>query len=257
MLRDANILIQNNKIKPIYQGNVLLGYPQLIDYKYLIIFSMLNMSIMLCNVIFTNRLISVGAYFVLGGTFTSPIFFLLSDIIAEIFGYKIARQVILIGFICQTLFTILCQLIIRAPYPDFWKDQSTYSLIFGPLLWINISSFLAFIISSFINVKIITRWKVLLQGRYFWLRSLGASTISEAFYSLIAIIMMEAGTLPLSNVFNVIILSYLIKVSYAIIFGGPANMLVNYIKRTTKIDVYDDPKIHYLFKQPDTQPSYK
>src|SRR5579872_4011577 len=136
-------------------------------YRYLVFFSMLYMSIMICNVILTNRYVSLNKdIFVLGGTLTSPLIFILGDIVAEIFGYKVAKQMIWCGFACQAIFAIICGLVARAPYPVFFKDYYAYSFIFDQLLYIVMSSFIAFIISSLINIRIITKWKILLQGRY-------------------------------------------------------------------------------------------
>lgn len=212
----------------------------LTGYKYLVFFSMLYMSIMICNAILTDRYISLNEdIFVLGGTFTSPLIFILGDIVAENFGYKLAKQMILSGFVCQVIFAIICGLVVRSPAPDFFKDYFIYYRVFSPLLYIVMSSFIAFIISGLINIHIITRWKVLLQGRYFWLRSLGASTIAEALYSAIAIFMMEIGNISLFNIWKVILTSYIVKLIYSIIFSGPGNLIVNYIKIKAKIDIYD------------------
>lgn len=137
----------------------------------------------------------------------------------------------------------------QAPYPAFFKDYYAYSLIFGQLLYIVMSSFVAYLVSGLINIRIITKWKVLLQGRYFWLRSLGSSTIAEALYSAIAILMMEMGSLPLKNIWQIILVSYLIKVTYSLIFAWPSNLLVNYIKYTAKINVYDYPIHHTPFRK--------
>lgn len=231
------------------------SFNPLAGYRYLIFFSMLYMSIMICNAILTNRYISLSSeLFVLGGTLTSPFIFILGDIIAEIFGYKVAKQIIWCGFACQAIFAIICEVVSRAPYPLFFKDYQAYSLIFGQLLYIVMSSFIAFIISGLINIYIITRWKVLLQGRYFWLRSLGSSTIAEALYSAIAILMMEIGSIPLNNIWKVILISYLIKVTYSVIFAWPGNLIVNYIKSTAKIDVYDYPENYNPFKKNKNEP---
>lgn len=198
------------------------SFGSLVGYKYLVFFSMLYMSIMICNAILTNRYISLSKdNFVLGGTLTSPLIFILGDIVAEIFGYKVAKQMTWCGFACQAIFAIVCGVVARAPYPVFFKDYYSYSLVFGQLLFVIMSSFIAFIISGLININIITRWKVLLQGRYFWLRSLGSSTIAEALYSAIAILMMEIGSIPLATIWKVILISYLIKVTYSIIFAWP------------------------------------
>ena len=226
----------------------------LTGYKYLIFLSMLYMSIMICNVILTNRYISLSKdIFVLGGTLTSPLIFILGDVVAEIFGYKIAKQMIWCGFTCQVIFAIICGLVVRAPYPVFFKNYYVYSFVFNQLLYIVISSFVAFIISNLINIHIITRWKILLKGRYFWLRSLGSSTIAEALYSAIAILMMEIGSISSANIWRVILMSYLIKVTYSIIFAVPGNLIVNYIKNIAKVDIYDYPASYNPFKKNNNQ----
>lgn len=212
-------------------------------YAVLIIVAMLYMSIMLCNAVLTNRYIGNDKLFILGGTLTSPLIFILDDIVAEIYGYKITFCMILSGFASQTIFVIICQLALITPYPSFFQGQDAYLQILGPtLLRIDISGFVAYITANLVNSYLLTKWKVLLKGRKFWLRSLGSSAFSEALYSLIAIIMMEINAIPLHSVFRVIAISYFIKATYSIIFAVPANLLVNYLKNLTGIDVYDFPK---------------
>jgi len=204
---------------------------------------------MLCNTVLTNRYIGSDVLFVLGGTFTSPFLFILDDIIAEIYGYKITQSVILTGFVAQTLFVVICQLVLLAPHPGFFNEQASYNYVLGLLLLrINVSGFIAYIVANVANSYILSRWKVLLKGRYFWLRSLGASTISEALYSLIAILMMEIGSIPNNSILQVVAISFSIKVLYSVVLVGPANLLVNYLKNLTGMDVYDFPKKLTPFK---------
>ncbi len=67
-------------------------------------------------------------------------------------------------------------------------------------------------------------------------------------YSLIAILMMEIGSISNNNILQVVAISFSIKVLYSILLAGPANLLVNYIKRVTGMDVYDFPKKFTPFK---------
>ena len=218
-------------------------------FKVLAFISMLYMSIMLCNAILTNNYIGTDSFFILGGTLTSPFIFILDDIVAEIYGYKITRFMIISGFTAQTIFVLICQLAIIAPHPFFFKEQSAYHYILGPsLLRIDLSGFFAYIVANLINSYILTRWKVLLKGRKFWLRSLGSSAFSEALYSVIAILLMEMNSIPMTNIFKVIAISYGIKLTYSLVFSGPAQIVVNYIKRVTNIDVYDLPTKFTPFK---------
>jgi len=64
-----------------------------------------------------------------------------------------------------------------------------------------------------------------------------------------AIIMMEISLVPLGDVIHVILLSYLIKVCYSIILAAPTNALVNTIKKTANIDVYDVNVTYNPFKK--------
>lgn len=222
------------------QDNAEKSIVNISGYRCLAFFSMAYISLMLFNAILTNRYIGTNSIFVLGGTFTSPFVFLLDNIIAEIYGFKITRSIILFGIIAQTFFILLCQLVLLAPHPDFFTSNPLYEQILGvSLLRIHLSGCAAYIFAMLFNTKVITHWKVLLKGRKFWLRSLGACTISEALYSFVAILLMELQSIPLTNVFKVILLSYTIKMSYNVLLVIPAQIIVYYTRRITKIDVYD------------------
>lgn len=218
-------------------------------YYFIITLCMLYMTIMLCNAILTNRYIGNDSLFILGGTLTSPFVFILDDIIAEIYGYKVARNVIVTGFAAQTVFAIICYMVVQAPHPDFFKDSESYSKILGTSLFrINLSGFAAYITANIVNSYIITRWKILVKGKYFWLRSIGSSTFSEALYTLLAIVMMELNSIPIVDILHVVAISFMIKITYSVVFAVPANLLTNYIKNQTGIDVYEFPQIFTPFK---------
>jgi len=71
------------------------------------------------------------------------------------------------------------------------------------------------------------------------LRSLGASTISEFIFTVLAVFLIQIGKLPLSGILTVIITSYSLKVIYAVLLAFPANLLTIAIKKADGIDVYD------------------
>lgn len=95
-------------------------------YKVLLILSMFYMSIMICNAVLTNRYIGNNTLFVLGGSFTSPLLFVMDDIIAEIYGYSFSRSIILVGFIAQSFFVLVCQFVLHSPSPRFFNHQEAY-----------------------------------------------------------------------------------------------------------------------------------
>lgn len=213
-----------------------------LDFKQtqcLIFFAMIYLGIMISNAVLTGKWISLGKYFVFGGAFVSPLLFILGDIIAEIFGYSVAKKIIWFGFISQTVFALIIQLMLHTPSPSNWYEQHSFSHVLGPLLRIDMSGFLAFMVSGMINIFFITKWKILLKGQFFWLRSIGSSTIAEGCYSALAILMIGFGDLPFSIMLQIIVITYIIKITYSILLAYPGNILVNYIRHKFEIDIYE------------------
>lgn len=209
------------------------------SFNMLILLSMLYLSIMFANAILTNRYIGNDNYFILGGTLTSPLIFMLDNVVAEIYGYKITRNLILFGYIMLTFFVLICQLVLYMPHPNFFKYNEIYNKLLGSsLLRIDISGFTAYVIANLINAYILTRWKKLLMGKYFWLRSFGSSAFSAGIYSLIAIILMEINLVSFNYVIKIVLLSYFIKIIWIIILAYPCNILVYFLKKFTGLDIY-------------------
>lgn len=212
-------------------------------YKFLLFIGMLYMSIMLLNAVLTNRYIGTDSFFLLGGVFVSPFLFILDDIIAEIYGYKLTQMVIFSGFACQTIFVLAAQLVIMAPHPSFFTESHSYDYILGTtLLRIDLSGFVAYFAANLLNTYILTKWKVLTKGRHFWLRSIGSSTFSEAIYSLIAVLLIEIGSIPSKNLIEITLTIYAVKAMTSVVFSVPSQFFVNYIKKRIGIDVYDFPE---------------
>lgn len=107
---------------------------------------------------------------------------------------------------------------------------------------IDLSGFLAYIVANLVNAYILSRWKVLLKGRLFWMRSMASSVFSEALYSFMAILLMEIKSIPINGVLKIIMISFSIKITYSVLLAGPAQFVVNCLKKWTGIDVYEFPK---------------
>lgn len=231
------------------QPNNINSQLNVVGYAYICRLSMIYIAIMLCNAVLTNRYIGTDNFFLLGGTLTSPFIFILDDIIAEVYGFTIAKNIIFSGFAAQCLFVLICYLATIAPSPTFFNKGAYYYEIFGPsLIRITLSGFAAYIIANLINSYVLTKWKILLKGKYFWLRSIGSSSFSEALYTFMAIMLMEINQIPLSDILKVATTSFIIKLTYSVVFAFPANYLVDKIKIKTGIDIYELPKIFTPFK---------
>jgi queuosine precursor transporter len=209
------------------------------QYKCLTALAMFYMTIKLVTVLLIYKIVSFGPITTTASSIIIPLWFLIGDVISEVYGYDIAKKIIWAALIFQFIFAILCVLLIKLPSPVTWAYQSAYHQVLGSLPRIVCSSFIAIASGVFINSYYVSKWKVLLNGRFFWLRSLGASMIGEAIFITIALSMEFIGVVPWQTLVKLIIVSFMIKLVINPIFAIPSSILAAILKRIEKIDIYD------------------
>ena len=80
--------------------------------KLLIPTSMLYLTLMLVCTVLLHKTVQIFNYETTAAALLAPLWFIASDIVAEVYGLKVARQLLWVGIFCQLLFTILCVLLI-------------------------------------------------------------------------------------------------------------------------------------------------
>lgn len=173
------------------------------------------------------------------GAFVLPVSFVIIDIIAEAYGYMNARRIIIYGIIIQGLFCLLCYILLHISSPVTnaqFASPASYQKIFGGLPKIYISTTIASILSSFLNAYLLTRWQFICKGKYFWLRSIGASGIGEGVFTLIAVLLISLGQYSASIIFQFFAISYLAKIITTIICAYPASLILIILRKYEFLD---------------------
>ena len=66
------------------------------------------------------------------GTITFPFAYMLGDVLTEIWGYKTARKVIILTFVCNLLMVVCTQIGVWLPSPDYLDaTANAYNSIFN------------------------------------------------------------------------------------------------------------------------------
>lgn len=94
--------------------------------------------------------------------------------------------------------------------------------------------------SWMLNAFVLTRWKYIVQGKYFWFRSITTSGVCEILFSIISVSLTLLGTVPLQDIPSIVIWSFSLKVIFTVIFSYPVSLVVNWLKREEGVDVYDN-----------------
>ena len=210
------------------------------EFKHIYFIAMLYMTLMILCSLIGSKLIKTPYSVMSGASLVCPFIFLMGDIVAEVYGYKIVMRLFFSGLICKIILILLSYFIINLPSPPNWDHQKSYVFIIGNLPRIYGFSILGMMTSWSLNAFILTRWKYIVKGKYFWIRSILTSGMSEILFTLISVTLTLIGTVPQYDIFGIVIWSILLKILFTIIFSYPVTCTVNWLKRSESVDIYDN-----------------
>ena len=162
----------------------------------------------------------------------------LGDVIAEVYGYNMAKKLIWLSLFLQFVFASLVTIVIHLPNPVYWVGDSSYLLVFGSIIKFVLAGTVANVVSNFMNVYIVSKLKIPFEGKLFWLRSLLSTVISGFFLVVIVIAIGFSGKeLDLAHSLIMFKSTYSVELIYALILVIPAALTAKFLKRVEKVDV--------------------
>lgn len=188
--------------------------------------------------IFLNSLVMHFNYFEVSvSTFLIIAVFLVGDIITEIYGYIVMRKILWATIFNLILFTVIFLLINSLPNTTTWPDPG-YHKILKSIPYVNSAAAVGILCSSFINTYLISKWKILVKGRYFWLRSVSSTAIAALIFTLIGY-SYRVIHLPLHESLNFILTAYAMKLVAEATLSFPCALIARFLKHMENLDVYD------------------
>ena len=179
-----------------------------------------------------DRLVLLPIGYVAATIFIYPFVCVLLDIIAEIYGYKIATKTL---WSCLAMLFILALVLfsfIHLTPPPYMKTyQHAFNVAFHPVLY-NISiAWISIVAGQYINIYIISKLYTLTRGRFFALRSASSSIIGDTVTFVLCIWGFFINDLTYHQIFIITADELFIMFSMAIILSLPATLLVSYLKK--------------------------
>jgi uncharacterized integral membrane protein (TIGR00697 family) len=168
-----------------------------------------------------------------------PISYILGDVLTEVYGYRAARRVIWLGFFCNLLAVVAIYLGQILPAAPFWEAQEAYERILGYAPRLLAASFIAYLVGEFANAIVLAKMKVATNGRWLWSRTIGSTLVGQGLDSLVFIVLAFVGTIPLAALVSAIVTQWLFKSAYEALATPLTYLVVNRLKRSEGLDVYD------------------
>ncbi len=181
------------------------------------------------------KVISIGPLALFdAGTITFPIAYMLSDVLAEIWGYRTAKKVIFLTFACNALMVIFTAIGIILPYPDYMAEvQTAYTTVYTYVPRIVAASLISFLAGDIMNAKILVLMRDRAEnGRHLWMRTIGSSAAGYLIDTVLFVLIAFSGTSPASDLLSMIGVQYIAKLLLEAVLGTPlAYMAIGFIRR--------------------------
>ncbi|MBK7393158.1 MAG: queuosine precursor transporter [Chloracidobacterium sp.] len=216
-------------------------------YKYFDLIMAAFVAVLLCsNLIGVHKVSSVnlplyGEYIFGTGVLFFPLSYLFGDILTEVYGYARSRKVIWAGFGALIFASLMAYIVTSLPAAKTMsaEQQVAVNLIFGQTWRIVIASLTAFWLGEFVNSFVLAKMKLLTNGKYLWMRTIGSTFAGEAVDSLIFYPIAFLGTWSTEQVISVMIGNYFIKVLWEVLATPVTYKIVAFLKRVEHEDFYD------------------
>ena len=159
-----------------------------------------------------------GVEFVISvGMIPFPVTFLLTDLINEFYGHKMARTVTMVGFFMAVLTVSLLYIASVVPYAPFSAiTQQSYENVFLGSFRIFAASLAAYLIAQFTDIGVFRLIKKSTQNRRLWLRATGSTAVSQLIDTCVIQTLAWVGTDTQPHIPNIILTSYAVKLLVAI-----------------------------------------
>jgi hypothetical protein len=195
---------------------------------------------LLISNILASKIIMIGPWSAPAGVLIFPLAYIINDVIVEVWGYAKARLIIWAGFGVNVLAALFFMLAIVMPAAPFYEGQDAFQVILGSSVRIVVASLMAYVVGSFLNAYVMSKFKLMTKGKGFSLRAIASTMVGEGADSMIFISIAFVGIFPLPVILGMIVTQALLKTAYEIIVLPLTILAVKKVKVIEGVDTFDE-----------------
>ncbi len=146
---------------------------------------------------------------------TFPILFVINDILSEIYGFKLTKNIIYLGFIINVVVVVLYQ--VAMIFPSTSPNAPAFAALLSTTPRLFVAGLISYMMGNILNSQVLVK----LKEKYYdllFVRVIVSTIIGETVDSVIFILVSFYGVLPNDLVFTMIGCQIVFKVLYELIF---------------------------------------
>lgn len=221
-------------------------------YFFLILAGLFITSLVVSNLIFQKffywspfgevSLFSAPLFELSVGILPYPLTFLITDLISEIYGKRMANKVVVLGIIAS-VFSLLIVYTASSVSATDWSPVSDelFSKVFGNTIVAVFSSMMAYLLAQFVDIQIYHFWKRLTKGRHLWLRN-NFSTFSSQLIDTTSVVLLLCffGEIEWDRFTGLVLSGFLFKALIAFLDTPILYLMVYGCRRYFRLEVNEE-----------------
>jgi uncharacterized integral membrane protein (TIGR00697 family) len=180
-----------------------------------------------------------------GGTLLFPLSYVFGDVLTEVYGFKASRRVIWTGFIALALSSLIFFFLRVLPAEQAWEGYAgtaAYDAILGGMSTggIALASLSGYLVGEFSNSVTLSKIKILMKGKFLWVRTIGSTLIGELLDSLVFVLVASlTGVFGWELFVTLVLTNYLFKCLIEAAMTPFTYLGVIKLKKAEGVDTYD------------------
>ena len=201
--------------------------------SFVIVTVLFVMSYVISNLMAVKVIGFFGIFYFDAGTIVFPLAYMLGDVITEIWGYRTARKIIFLAFLCNILVVVCTQIGVWLPSPDYLDESAqAYDTVFSYVPRIVLGSLTGFLLGELSNAWLMDKIKGRMKGRHLWVRTIGSSIVAYVFDTVPFVLIAFLGVMTARDLMLMIVSQYLMKLTIEALCGTPlAYAAVSYLRK--------------------------
>lgn len=148
------------------------------------------------------KIVNFGFFTVPSAIIVAAATFFVTDIICELWGKQYAKKAVWLGILGLAIFVVSQYIAVN--WPSSIEASVKYDEVMSQTPRIAIASFLAYIVSQFLDVNVFHRIKKLTKGRLLWVRNNGSTFFSQIVDTTVFVLIAFYGTYSNKQVLSIV-----------------------------------------------------
>jgi uncharacterized integral membrane protein (TIGR00697 family) len=209
------------------------------QFKYLGLLFALSITFVLTANMVAGRLMSIDGIAVSVAEIPFPLCYLVTSIIAEVYGYRQARSVTWVTTFCAMLSIFGASLCLIPPSPDFFKDDAAFQTVLSTGTRIAIAVFFAMAFGDLFNSYVVAKIKIWNKGKHFWFRFIVATIASECVNTFLFFGIAFYGVWSNAVLLEACLMGWAVKTVVEVALLPLTYPIVRHLKKVEGVDHYD------------------